>query len=231
MFNPNLALLDTVAMLLEPLLAEVVFVGGCATGLLITDSGASPVRRTYDVDIIAEIASYLEYAHFSEKLRDLGFHEDSREGAPLCRWVHSDHVLDVMPLEPGVLGFSNRWYSNALSNAREIALPSQLNIRVITSPYFIATKIEAFRGRGNNDFFASHDLEDIITVIDGRPSIVEEVSQTEPELREFIRATIKELLSHPRFLDALPGFLLPDSANQQRVGLLLRRLQLLSGVT
>jgi len=55
--HPNLELLLTAANALRPLLPEIVFVGGCATGLLITDPAAAPVRRTYDVDVIAEITS------------------------------------------------------------------------------------------------------------------------------------------------------------------------------
>jgi len=81
MSYPNLDLLESAAAKLRPLLPEIVFVGGCATGLLITDPGAAAVRRTYDVDVITEIASYAEYAVFSERLRELGFAEDSREGA------------------------------------------------------------------------------------------------------------------------------------------------------
>ena len=62
--NPNLALLEAAVGRLKPLLNEIVFVDGCATGLLITDPGAAPVRKTYDVDVIVEIASYPEYAAF-----------------------------------------------------------------------------------------------------------------------------------------------------------------------
>jgi hypothetical protein len=72
MTSPNLELLEIAAERLRPLLPEIVFVGGCATGLLVTDPGATPVRRTYDVDVIAEIASYAAYAIFSERLRELG---------------------------------------------------------------------------------------------------------------------------------------------------------------
>src|SRR5215469_2455951 len=78
--SPNLALLETAASKLKPLLEEIVFVGGCATGLLITDSAAAAVRKTYDVDVIAEIGTYKEYALFSERLRDLNFNEDTSEG-------------------------------------------------------------------------------------------------------------------------------------------------------
>lgn len=47
--HPNLELLKLTAEKLRPLLSEIVFVGGCATGLLATDPGAAPVRTTYDV--------------------------------------------------------------------------------------------------------------------------------------------------------------------------------------
>jgi len=36
---------------------ELVFLGSCATGLLITDRGAPPIRMTRDVDVIAEVSS------------------------------------------------------------------------------------------------------------------------------------------------------------------------------
>jgi hypothetical protein len=110
MANPNLQLLTDAAKLLEPILGELVFVGGCATALLISDTAAADVRPTFDVDAIAEIKSYAGYTEFSEKLRKLGFQEDKREGAPLCRWRQRTTTLDVMPLDAKILGFSNSWY-------------------------------------------------------------------------------------------------------------------------
>jgi hypothetical protein len=103
-------------------LNEVVFVGGCATGLLIDDPGAAVVRKTFDVDVIAEIASYAEYGVFSERLRHLKFTEDTTEGAPLCRWKYLDLTLDVMPLDPRILGFSNRWYEGSLRASQPLVL-------------------------------------------------------------------------------------------------------------
>lgn len=71
MNNPNLILLEAAVRLLELLLDELVFVGGCATGLLITDSAAEGIRPTTDVDVITEVASYGEYASLSGRLRAL----------------------------------------------------------------------------------------------------------------------------------------------------------------
>ena len=107
MSKHNLELLVEAARLLQPLLGELVFVGGSTTALLITDKAAVEVRPTYDVDAIAEITSYAAYADFSHRLRKCGFTEDTSEGAPICRWRQKKTVLDVMPLDENILGFSN----------------------------------------------------------------------------------------------------------------------------
>ena len=86
--------------------------------MLIDDPAAAPVRGTYDMDVIAEIGSYAAYTEFSERLHALGFGEDTRDSAPLCRWTHGSLTLDVMPLDAQVLGLSNRWYPDALRNFR-----------------------------------------------------------------------------------------------------------------
>ena len=119
---------------------------------MITDEAVPGVRPTIDVDAIAEITSYAEYVKFSERLRAIGFSEDISEGAPVCRWKHSKVTLDVMPLDEKILGFSNRWYPAALKTADWCALAPSLQIRLVVPPYFVATKLEAFKGRGGADY-------------------------------------------------------------------------------
>ena len=162
MNDPNFDQLIAAAELLRPLLDELVFVGGCVTGLLITDSAAGAPRATFDVDAIAEIISYAEYADLGDRLRAQGFGEDTREDAPLCRWTHYRTILDVMPLNEKILGFTNRWYRAAMESSFKVRLSTDLEIRAVTAPIFIATKLEAFKGRGKGDFFGSHDLEDFV---------------------------------------------------------------------
>src|SRR5580693_2299199 len=162
MSKHNLDLLIEAARLLKPLLGELVFVGGSTTALLVTDKAAAQVRPTYDVDAIAEISSYAAYADFSERLRQCGFTEDASEGVPICRWRQKKTILDVMPLDEKILGFSNRWYKPALDSAVVHKLEPDLPIRVVTAVYFCATKLEAFAGRGKHDYQSSHDLEDLM---------------------------------------------------------------------
>jgi len=222
--NPNLARLVAVARKLEPLLDELAFVGGCVTGLLVTDPGAAPVRPTLDVDAIVEVASYPKFTELEGQLRSLGFQESHTEGAPICRWVHGELLLDLLPTDPAILGFSNRWYGSALQNTRPLQI-DDLAIRLIAAPYFLATKLEAFHGRGKGDYRLSHDLEDVVTVLDGRPEIVSEVQEAAAELRRFLGEEFSALLANRDFVEALPGYLLPDSTSQQRIGIVVTRIQ------
>jgi hypothetical protein len=132
-----------------------------------------------------------------------------------------------MPTAEEVLGFANRWYIPALAAAQWMQL-AELEIRVITPVYFVATKLEAFRARGHGDVSGSHDLEDVVTVIDGRPEIIDEVSSAPEDVRDYIATAFQELMANRAFADALPGFLLPDSATQARLPLLRERLTALA---
>ena len=52
---------------------QMVFLGGCATGLLLTDPAAPEVRPTRDVDVITEVGSLAEYYRLADALRVAGF--------------------------------------------------------------------------------------------------------------------------------------------------------------
>lgn len=226
MADPNRALFESVISLVAPVLDELVFVGGCITGIIVTDPAAAGIRPTKDVDAIVDVTSYAQYTALSDRLRTLGLIEDTSEGAPLCRWRHGSVIVDVMPTDERVLGFSNRWYPMAIDTAQRIEIVGY-SVRVVTPALFIATKLEAFHGRGGDDVFASHDLEDIVTVVDGRPEIADDVAAADEQVRAYISAEIQSLLKNPDFVEALAGFLLPDAASQARRPILERRLEAL----
>ncbi|HXG57093.1 MAG TPA: hypothetical protein VNJ03_17075 [Vicinamibacterales bacterium] len=224
MNDPNLGMLERAVTLLAPLLEELVFVGGCATGLLISDPASGGIRPTKDVDTIVEVSSYAQYAQLSERLRSLKLHEDTREDAPTCRWRKEDLTIDIMPTDERILGFSNRWYKPAIQSADSFTVGEHV-IRLINPVYFVATKLEAFHGRGKGDVTASHDLEDVVTVIDGRLEIIDEIHFAPEEVRMYIAEQFRALLNDTDFADSLPGFLFPDDASQARAPLLRTRLQ------
>jgi hypothetical protein len=91
--------------------------------------------------------------------------------------------VDFMPDDETILGFSNRLYAKGIETAVETELEERLVIRRLTPPLFIATKLEAYLWRGNNDLVSSRDAEDILSLVDGRQELVSEIAETEPGIR------------------------------------------------
>lgn len=209
-------------MELGDLAAEVVFVGGATTALLLSDPAAPDVRPTIDVDVIVEISSRVMYHVFGERLRGKGFCEASEQGV-ICRWKKGSLILDVMPTDPKILGFSNRWYVPAAHHARQMDVQGA-TVWVITPPYFIATKMEAFFGRGKGDFLSSSDIEDVIAVLDGCKEIVDHVRNAEPELRGYLAEQAALLLGRDAEEYIISGNLPPDAASQKRSAIVRERL-------
>ncbi len=221
MSNPNLEILELVANALGPVCDDVVFVGGCATGLLLTLARPDRIRITQDVDIIVQALTARDYHAIEDKVRVRGFSNDMRPGAPICRWVYGAVTVDLMPTVHDILGFANRWYPLAIETATTVTLESGLSIRLISAPVFIATKLEAFRDRGHHadgqpDYLGSHDLEDIITVVDRRPELLAECAASPPELRGYLAQAFSRLLADADFNTTLAGHLPGDASSQGR---------------
>lgn len=160
--DPNLAKIELIASALGSLRDRLVFVGGCAVGLLITDTAAAPVRVTFDVDLVARVTALAAYHGIEKEFVRLGF---SRE---------------------------------------------------------------AYSDRGGADMLASHDLEDIINVLDGRPGLLEEVRNAPADLRTYLAARFAELLMAPNFLDVLPALIFPDESLAERTQVVTERIRLLA---
>jgi hypothetical protein len=186
--SPNRERLLRTARLLRPLLGELVFVGGQVAELLVTDPAAVRVRPTDDVDVVVPVTTRTAYHALQMRLMALGFTPDTRAGAPVCRMRTADDLLlDVMPLDDAILGFSNRWYAYALASATALTLEPGLDVRIASAAAFLAMKWEAFASRGAADPMSSHDLEDLITIVAGRTGIVEDVAAAPQDIRDFIR--------------------------------------------
>jgi len=226
--SANIEMIIQAARLLGDLREKMAFLGGATTGILITDPAAPELRPTLDIDVIIEIISITEYYQLETALRSLGLKQSMKKGDPICRWMTSEIILDVMPTDEDILGFSNQWYSDALKNSMTYEIEKNLSIKIVTAPYFLATKIEAFFGRGKNDYLFSHDMEDIISVIDGRKEIIEEVKNSPEELRTFLSETFKAFLQNDSFIESLSGHLLPDAASQARLPILVQRIEKLT---
>lgn len=139
--SPNRDRLIRTARMLRPLLDEVVFVGGQVAELLVTEPAAVAIRETNDVDVIVRVTTRAAWHSLERRLDEMRFPSDISEGAPICRRRSRDGlILDVMPLDESILGFSNRWYPYALESAWSYLLAPTLAINVIGAPAFLATK-------------------------------------------------------------------------------------------
>lgn len=224
----SLDLLELAAARLGPLVEEVAFLGGASLALWTDDPGAPDPRVTMDVDVVVVVDTRGDYYRMGDRLREQGFHEDDQSGV-VCRWRHDQGlILDVMPTDDSILGFSNRWYRDAVEASQEITLPSGATIRAVTPPYLLATKLEAFRNRGGNDYLASVDFEDVVRLVDGRERLIQEVEQAPHDVRHFIATQFVQMLADEQFEASVAGALMPDAASQARRELVLARVDLLS---
>ena len=221
----NLKMLEFVATKLGNIRDDVVFLGGCTTGLFITDPGYPDVRYTLDVDCIVDVISLNGYHQLEKKLAKRGFKQSVSE-AVICRWFYDDVILDVMPTDENILGFGNRWYKQAIASSMNHVLTDELKIRVVTAPYFLATKLEAFKARGNGDFYASHDFEDIVSVLDGRVEIIDEIKKLDSFLKNYLIESMDEIMNDMNFKGAIPGhFIQYGKLADERVELFEQKLR------
>jgi len=200
--HPHINMLATVARGLGDLNKEVVFVGGATVGLHITDPAAPEVRVSDDVDCVIEITSLNRYHELEEKLRQRGFKDPHHENHPICRYEFSGIIVDIMPTEGKILGFSNRWYRGGIKHAKKIQLPGGPEISIFSTSYLMASKIEAFKDRGKGDFLGSSDMEDIMALVDGCETLQSEIEKADQEVKNYIRKEIRQLLANDRFLEA-----------------------------
>ena len=227
MVDPNLELLRAMALALGPLRERLVFIGGCATGLLLTNPAAAGVRPTDDVDAIIEVATLASYHALHPLLAERGFRQTMENNTPPFRWFWNRLQLDLVPVDAHVLGFANRWYRPGFSAAVVTELAPGLALRHLNAPFFLATKFEAYNDRGGRDLYLSHDLEDIVTVIDGRTELADELQRAEHPLRAYVTEQAQALLAHPELLNALPGIV----AQPIRVSIVLERLQRIASLS
>jgi predicted nucleotidyltransferase len=230
--NPlNLEWMRCVAERLGEIKAGVVFVGGTVVDLLITDPVAPPARPTKDVDIIVQVTSENDYYQLSDLLRSLGFREDSQgEGGPLCRWIIDDIKVDTIPVRGEILGFSTEFYDAAVETAISREIADGLTIQHISAPCFLATKLDAFKDRGHNDYIGSHDMEDVIAVLDGRSEVIDEIRASPLKVKNFLVNSFAFLLDEAAFREAISGNLDFDGADSGRVPVFLDRVRSIASI-
>ena len=221
---PDVGALRAVADRLDGLGLNYAFVGGAIVNLLLDNPEFAPVRPTDDVDVILGVVTASRYSDVEAKIRALGFSHDIRPGAPLCRWVLGNLTVDIMPTKGGNLGLNTAWFKEALATATEQVF-AHTRVRLVSPVGFLVTKYVAFLDRGRSDFYASQDMEDFVTVIDGRIGIVAEVEAASAGLRGYLIGAVRTLVATRAFDESLPAHLPSDEGSQMRLPGLRRKLR------
>ena len=209
---------------LQELAEEVVFVGG-ATVALYADRPSGEARPTDDVDILVELAHQREYAAIEEKLRAKGFTNDMESGV-ICRYRVRGIIVDVMPTDDNVLGFSNPWYNQGFASAMSYSLDKNHSIRIFQPVYFLASKLEAFNNRGGGDGRWSSDFEDIVYVLNNRTTIWAELQAAEGDVGMYLTSQFRALLDNDYIEEWIAVHL--DYSEQARIRIILSGLQTLT---
>lgn len=215
--------LELLSERLGDLVEEILVVGGCSPALILDINTSPDLRPTYDVDIVIQAESYGKYMGFIQKIKERGFVE--RQGDPIGRYASGEIVVDVIPTEADVLGFSNRWYKRAFDSPISKKLPSGRVLKTIAPVFFVAAKLEAFQARGQEDLMASADLEDIITVLVEYPSFQEELREVDRNVQEYIIGEFQKLTSDENYPHFLSAHLRGDEASQASLPKLRRLVE------
>jgi len=211
--QPSSPSIDRIARIAEALGAElrprVVFIGGAIAALLQTDPPFDGPRPTKDVDAIVVTVTYSDFDSFSESLRQRGFRQGEAE-AHAHSWIAPGEErlkFDVVPAGDHLGASGNIWDEIAIHTAIDLEIQTNLWIRHASAPGFIALKLGAFRDRGAEDSFGSHDLEDILALVASRPEIVTEVRDSEASLRYFVAEGLRAIFLREEIRDLISAHL------------------------
>ncbi|TNE82500.1 MAG: hypothetical protein EP332_00075 [Bacteroidetes bacterium] len=190
----NLQVVEKVALSLEELNDEVIYVGGAVVSLYATDKGAEAARPTKDIDISVQISSYAAMEELRERLALKGIYPAQGTNV-MYRYQLGDILLDFIPYAETPLGPTNSWLKPGFDKAFPIQI-GITTIRILPVSYFLASKWETFKSRGG-DPRMSHDFEDIIYILDNCLELLEDFQNAEAKLQRFLSNMSKEILQHP----------------------------------
>ena len=202
----NIAVVAEVAEALKDVKDQMVFVGGAVVSLYTDDPAADEIRPTQDIDMTLNIVNLSHWEKVQEQLAALGFHPDPF-GHAICSYKYKDIPVDIISTGEGPIGSTNRWFKIGFNNLW-MAKAKEQELKILSAPCFLATKFEAFNDRGS-DYRSSHDMEDIIYVLDNRMGIVEEIEKDDPRIANFIKEQLQKIISKGMMQEVLIAHIHP----------------------
>ncbi|MGF1636253.1 MAG: nucleotidyl transferase AbiEii/AbiGii toxin family protein [Cyclobacteriaceae bacterium] len=217
----NRAVTKKVALALDSINEQVVYVGGAVVSLYIDDLAAVDVRPTKDLDLTVKIATLGELEELREALNTRGFIQTSKDDV-VCRFRYEDVLVDVMATVPIGWAPGNRWFEQGFNMAFIFYLDN-LAIRLLPLPYFLAAKFDAFFDRGIKDLWASHDYEDIVYLFNHTSDIAEQVLSSKERVKMYLNECASKILTNNVLKQGIVSNLYFDG-QEQRYEMILKKL-------
>ena len=131
-----------------------------------------------------------------------------------------------MPTDSKVLGFTNRWYEEGIEIKISKTLPDGTDVFVFPPEYYLAAKFEAHKGRGGNDLRQSHDFEDIIYILDNCPDILENIIDSNANVKMYLKEECQNLLENPNITEGIETALPYGSGEESGdiLGMIIREI-------
>lgn len=228
MHSRNLSQIIRVAEGLGSQASHIVFTGAGTLELYLDDPAAPEVHPASSVSGIFRGQTLLEFYAFTRELGSLGFVRlDPADSLPV-NWAYGQVPVRLYPSHPEPAGFRNRWFEEGVFHARSCQLSEQLRIRILTSPYFMAAKMEAFQQRGGGHFRSSPDFEDIVFLLAYCTRIRQEIEASFYSVRDYIRSQMQRYLQHPALVEGIYQ-VLPFDASEWELRKVLEVMQQVAG--
>jgi predicted nucleotidyltransferase len=217
--------LAKVALGLKELREKVVFVGGAVINFYNDDLAAQEIRPTEDIDMTLKLESYYEWTKIEERLSELEFFPDPF-GHAICSYTYKGISVDIIPAEDSSISEANSWYIPGFKDLKTVVIQNNISIQILSAPYFLATKFEAFKNRGLNDYRSSHDFEDIIFILDNRTTIVNEILSSEEKVKKYLKEELQFLTNHKNATEILSMHIHPSIA-RERFAFLMEKINMI----
>ena len=218
----HLELIETIAAALGELNEKVAFVGGAVVGLYTNDLAAEDVRPTKDIDITLHIVSLGNLELFREALLSKGFIQHADDDV-VCRFRYEGILVDVMATHPVGWAPANRWFAPGFDHLISRESDGQ-TFRLLSLPYFMATKFDAHADRGGSDPRTSKDFEDIVYLLDYVVNLDQQISAAPEDVKTYLIAQFEAILTDNLKKEAILAQL-PYSIQMERFKIIMDKIE------
>lgn len=221
-FQIHTQTIEKIAKALGELNKNVAFVGGSVVGIYANDLAADDVRPTKDIDITLQIASLSKLEILREELTNKGFKQQIGEEV-ICRFVYDDTLVDVMATQAIGWAPANQWFAPGFKHLISVEI-GDMTIKLLSLPYFLATKFDAHADRGGSDPRTSKDFEDITYLLDYVSDLEEQIAVAPEDVKTYLIGQFKAILADYAKQEAILAQL-PYSIQMERFAIIMDKLR------